>query len=156
MFMRSRKRGNWHMSINLYIMKKADEILEQKAVRITAMRQLVLEYFLENKGVFGLLELENNFPKSDRITIYRTLKTFEEKGIIHSINNGVGEIKYALCDEYCTPAAHIDRHPHFQCERCEKISCIESQIIPKLELPKGYQQKGVTMMIKGVCPDCEA
>ena len=76
-------------------MMEVNKILEQTAIRITPMRQLLLEYFLQNNGAFGLIELENAFPKSDRITIYRTLKTFEEKGIIHSINNGTGEVKYA-------------------------------------------------------------
>ena len=136
-------------------MEKAHKILEEKAVRITPMRQLLLEYFLQNNITFGLIELENAFPKSDRITIYRTLKTFEEKGIIHGINNGTGEVKYALCDEHCTPIHHIDQHPHFQCEQCKHISCIDSLVIPKMELPKGYIQKEMTMMIKGICPDCQ-
>ena len=82
-------------------------------------------------------------------------KTFEEKGITHGINNGTGEVKYALCDEHCTPIHHIDQHPHFQCEQCKQISCIESLVIPKMELPKGYLSKEITMMIKGVCPDCQ-
>ena len=55
--------------------ESVNKILEQKAVRITPMRQLLLEYFLQNNGTFGLIELENAFPKSDRITIYRTLVT---------------------------------------------------------------------------------
>ena len=135
-------------------MKKATKILEQKTVRITPMRQLLLEYFLQNNGTFGLMELEKTFPKSDRITMYRTLKTFEEKGIIHGINNGAGEIKYALCDEHCTPIFHIDQHPHFQCEQCKQITCIDSLVIPQMELPNGYLSKETTMMIKGVCPDC--
>lgn len=136
-------------------MEKAHKILEEKAVRITPMRQLLLEYFLQHEGAFGLLEMENAFPKSDRITIYRTLKTFEEKGIIHGINNGTGEVKYALCNEHCSSNHHIDQHPHFQCEQCKQISCIDSLVIPKMELPKGYIQKEMTMMIKGVCPDCQ-
>ena len=136
-------------------MEKAHKILEQKAVRITPMRQLLLECFLENNGTFGLIELEKVFPKSDRITMYRTLKTFEEKGIIHSISNGTGEVKYALCDEHCTPIHHIDQHPHFQCEQCKRVTCIDSQVIPKMELPKGYFLKEVNMMIKGICPNCQ-
>ena len=136
-------------------MNITDSILRKKAVRITPMRQLLLEYFLQNDGTFGLIELENSFPKSDRITMYRTLKTFEEKGIIHSINNGASEIKYALCDEHCTPIHHIDQHPHFQCEQCKQITCIDSLVIPKMEVPKDYIQKEITMMIKGVCPDCQ-
>ena len=136
-------------------MEKAHKILEEKAVRITPMRQLLLEYFLQHNKTFGLIELENAFPKSDRITMYRTLKTFEERGIIHGINNGTGEVKYALCDEHCTTIHHIDQHPHFQCEQCKQISCIDSLVIPKMELPKGYIQKEMTMMIKGICPDCQ-
>ena len=134
-------------------MGKAHKVLEQKAVRITPMRQLLLEFFLQKNGTFGLIELEKAFPKSDRITIYRTLKTFEEKGIIHSINNGTGEVKYALCDEHCTPIHHIFQHPHFQCEQCKRVSCIDSLVIPKIELPIGYIQKEMTMMIKGICPN---
>ena len=135
-------------------MEKADKILEQKAVRITPMRQLVLNHFLDKNTVLGLSELEKIFSKSDRITIYRTLKTFEENGILHSIKGETEEIKYALCDEHCSPVHHIDQHPHFQCQECKRVTCIDSQTIPKMELPKGYISKEMTMMIKGICPDC--
>ena len=136
-------------------MEKANNILDQKAVRITPMRQLVLDYFLNKNTVLGLSELEKAFPRSDRITIYRTLKTFEENGILHSIKGDTEEIKYALCDEHCTPVYHIDQHPHFQCLKCKKVSCIESQRIPKIELPEGYVTNNVTMIIKGICPGCQ-
>ncbi|MEZ4885221.1 MAG: transcriptional repressor [Chitinophagales bacterium] len=136
-------------------MKNVNKILEQKAIRITPMRQLILEYFLQNDGTFGLIELENAFPKSDRITIYRTLKTFEEKGILHSIKEEGMEAKYALCKEHCSTEHHIDQHPHFQCQKCKQITCIDSQLIPTMELPDGYVQKEVNMMIKGICPNCQ-
>ena len=42
-------------------MELSHKILEQKAVRITPMRQLLLEYFLEQNGTFGLTELETAF-----------------------------------------------------------------------------------------------
>jgi len=131
-----------------------EKILSQKAVRITPMRQLLLEYLLQEQKPFGLTELENSFPKADRTTIYRTLKTFEEKGIIHSINNELGEVKYALCKEHCT-IEHIDQHPHFQCEQCKQVTCIDNLVIPKMELPKGYLAKETTMLIKGICSDCQ-
>ncbi|MCI5057579.1 MAG: transcriptional repressor [Flavobacteriales bacterium] len=136
-------------------MELSHKILKQKAVRITPMRQLLLEYFLQNNGTFGLIELESVFPKSDRITMYRTLKTFEEKGILHSIHNGTSEVKYALCDEHCTPMHHVDQHPHFHCEKCKQVTCIDSLVIPKMELPNDYIQKEITIMIKGICPDCQ-
>jgi Fe2+/Zn2+ uptake regulation proteins len=132
-----------------------EKILNQKAVRITPMRQLLLEYLLQEKKSCGLTELETKFPKAERTTIYRTLKTFEEKGIVHSINNELGEVKYALCKEHCTSIDHIDYHPHFQCEECKQLTCMDNLVIPIMELPKGYLSKEITMMIKGICPDCQ-
>ena len=102
-------------------MNKVNQILEQKAVRITPMRQLLLEHFLLKNTSIGLLELKEAFPKSDRITMYRTLKTFEDKGVLHSINNGISEVKYALCKEHCTTANHVDIHPHFHCSKCSLV-----------------------------------
>lgn len=135
-------------------MENVNKILDQKAVRITPMRQLLLEYFIQENLILGLSELEKVFPKSDRITIYRTLKTFEENGILHSIKGDTDEIKYALCNEHCTPVHHIDKHPHFQCQKCKQVTCIDSLLIPAVELPNGYVQIEVNMMIKGICPDC--
>ena len=136
-------------------MEKVNKILEQKTVRITPMRQLLLEYFFENDKTFGLIELEKAFPKSDRITMYRTLKTFEEKGIIHSIDNGRNEVKYGLCKEHCTTAHHLDQHPHFHCSKCNQIACLENIFIPAIELPDGFSANEVNMTIKGTCKNCQ-
>ncbi len=137
-------------------MKEIDKILEKKVIRITPTRQLLLGYFLRNQKTFGLQELEKVFPKSDRITIYRTLKTFEENGIIHSIDNGTSEVKYALCKERCSPSYHIDQHPHFHCVNCSQIICLENVSIPSVELPEGYTLINISMIMKGTCKNCQA
>ena len=136
-------------------MEQAHKILKQKAVRITPMRQLLLEYFLKHNKPYGLQELEKAFPKSDRITMYRTLKTFEENGIIHSIDNGTNEVKYALCKEHCTPSHHLDQHPHFHCLHCHQITCLEHIFIPSIELPDGFAANEINMTIKGTCKNCQ-
>ena len=141
--------------LSVYDMKnRVDEILQQKSIRITPMRQLVLRHFLQEEAVFGLTELEEALPKSDRITLFRTLKTFEEKGIIHSIPNGTTEVKYALCKEHCGPDQHLDMHPHFHCLNCGLVECLESVGIPSLLMPKGYRGLEYNLMIKGVCSQC--
>ena len=131
-----------------------DQILHTKAVRITPMRQLLLDYILTQNQAVGLNELEAEFPKADRITIYRTLKTFEEKGILHSIEQGHSEVQYALCHEECGPEHHVDRHPHFACERCGRIICLEEVFIPRVAIPQGFIQHDVEITIKGVCGEC--
>ena len=136
-------------------MEQVDKILEQKAVRITPMRQLLLAYFIQENAILGLSELEIAFPKSDRTTIYRTLKTFAESGIIHSIENGTHEVKYGLCHEHCTPEQHLDLHPHFHCSKCQQIICLEDTFIPVMELPDRFTATEINMTIKGICPNCQ-
>ena len=136
------------------LMENIEKILEQKEIRITPMRQLLLEHFVQENKIFGLAELETVFPKADRITIYRTLKTFEEKGIIHKVENGPAEIKYALCSADCSENSHLDIHPHFHCIRCGEVRCLDEVTIPTLKLQKGYQVKEANMQLKGICPTC--
>lgn len=131
-----------------------EEIFNKKNVRITPMRQLVLEFFLEKNKILGLSELEKSFPRSDRITIYRTLKTFEEKGIIHSVSTGTSGVKYALCQD-CEIANHTDRHPHFYCMKCKEINCLEALFIPTIKLPEGYSLEKIEMTISGICKKCD-
>ena len=142
-------------------MEPVEKILQQKSVRITPMRQLLLEYFLNENNIVGLTELEKAFPRADRITIYRTLKTFAEKGIVHEVGNGTSEMKYALCKprlpggrEHCTELKHIDRHPHFHCSKCREMNCLESVFIPAVDLPEGYFAEEINMVIKGICKKC--
>ncbi|PRY08339.1 hypothetical protein CLV24_12126 [Pontibacter ummariensis] len=54
----------------------------------TAMRLIVLETLQKQIAAVSLQDLETAFAKADRITIYRTLKTFEENRLVHSIEDG--------------------------------------------------------------------
>ncbi len=135
-------------------MQSAEQILTNKSIRPTAMRILLMEHFLQFPlASFSLNELEDIFEHSDRITIYRTLKTFQDKGVLHTIE-GTNSLKYALCEEECSKDGHQDRHPHFHCTICDQLQCIESVYIPNINLPKGYKADGVSMTIKGQCATC--
>ena len=67
-----------------------ERFLRDKNVRPTAMRLLAFRFMAQKKTAISLTELEAFFEKSDRTTLYRTLKTFEENGIVHQINDGRG------------------------------------------------------------------
>ncbi len=134
-------------------MKKVEEKLEQKEIRPTAMRMLVLETLRNQKAAISLQDLEIEFEKADRITLYRTLKTFQEKGLIHSIADGTGITKYALCEEGCKCAPE-DMHVHFFCNRCEDTFCLPKFKIPKVSLPKGFVTLETNLLVKGTCANC--
>ena len=137
-------------------MQEAENILTNKGIRITPMRLLVLGALLEQEVSLGLNEIEKILSHSDRITIYRTLRTFSQNGIVHPIENGTSEVKYALCKAFCTANQHLDRHPHFHCKKCDRIICLETIEIPHLEFPVGYQAEEIAVTIKGVCANCRS
>ncbi|HXI01168.1 MAG TPA: hypothetical protein VNI52_12950 [Sphingobacteriaceae bacterium] len=93
--------------------KNIEEKLLEKKINPTAMRLLVLDFMLQQKGALSLTDIEKGLAPADRITIYRSLKSFEEHGLVHSIDDGTGAPKYALCVDDCDTVAHHDLHVHF-------------------------------------------
>jgi len=103
---------------------KTDKILKQYQLRITSTRKQVLQLFLLKEGkALSHQHLENQMDDSDRVTLYRTLKTFQDNGLIHEVHDGSGMLKYALCHEACNHIEHFDNHAHFYCNSCKETIC---------------------------------
>jgi len=136
------------------MVNKLDNMLIAKQISPTAMRLLVLEFLLKQKAAQSLSDLENAFQHSDRTTLYRTLKTFEEKGLIHNIQDGTGATKYALCTNECKEGLHDDLHVHFYCNHCKETFCLPRNKIPEIHLPKGFLPEEFNLVAKGICDKC--
>ena len=100
--------------------KELENILIAKQITPTPMRVMVLEYVLKQSTAISLSDLEKEFQHSDKTTLYRTVKTFEEKGLIHDIKDGTEAARYALCEADCTTGVHHDLHLHFYCTGSKK------------------------------------
>lgn len=133
--------------------KYIDKKLQKRNIKPTAMRELVLEVFTEEKTAISLPELEQKFEKADKATLYRTLKTFEERKLIHSIDDGSGPVKYALCLEECCCSIE-DLHVHFHCTKCNKTFCLLEIPVPAISLPKDFSLESVNMVVQGICSNC--
>ena len=131
-----------------------EEVLKRHNVKPTAMRILVLEYLIDKQVAVSLTDLYEAFEKSDRTTLYRTLKVFEEKGMVHSIDDGTGVPKYALCEEGCKCEIERDLHLHFHCRVCGETKCLTSYKIPEVNLPPQYIPEEANLVIKGICDGC--
>jgi len=129
-------------------------LLNLKKIQVTAIRILVLQFFLQKHNAISLHDLEEKLHFSDRTTLYRTLKTFTKKGLIHQINDGTISAKYALCNTTCNSQKHTDIHPHFYCEKCKETTCINSINIPKVQLKKSFKIHSTELIIKGFCNVC--
>jgi Fur family transcriptional regulator, ferric uptake regulator len=134
--------------------KKIEKQLENRNIKPTAMRELVLKILSEQTSAFSLADIENTFEKADRATLYRTLKTFEENKLIHSIDDGTGSVKYGLCKETCQCNPE-DLHVHFFCTKCKHTYCLNDISIPSIILPANFRLETINMVVKGMCATCK-
>ena len=132
----------------------SDKFLESQGIRPTAMRLLVFQHLAKSKVATTLSDIENAFAKADRTTLFRTLKTFDKKGIVHQIDDGSGIMKYALCEEGCNCELERDLHLHFHCTNCGETICLTEQKIPHINLPDGFIAEDANLVLKGICNKC--
>jgi Fur family transcriptional regulator, ferric uptake regulator len=136
-------------------MQILETILKEHDLRITQVRLELLNYFQDQKKALSHADLELHFQKNfDRVTIYRTLTSFLEKGLLHKIPDDSGIAKYAICHHEGIEHDHDDHHVHFKCRKCEKIECLHNLEIPKLHLPKRYKMENANLLIEGICAVC--
>jgi Fur family ferric uptake transcriptional regulator len=133
---------------------QVEQKLIGKNISPTAMRILVLEQLLQQNSAISLSDIEKNLETADRTTIYRTLKTFEQNGLIHVIEDGTGTPKYALCVEDCNTHEHHDTHVHFYCNSCKETFCLPDHKIPNILLPSGFTSAEMNLVVKGICEKC--
>ncbi|HTQ27962.1 MAG TPA: transcriptional repressor [Puia sp.] len=132
-----------------------EDILKKNQLSVTESRKKILRLFVDNPGALSHGDIEKKVgEKFDRVTIYRTLQTFLDKGIIHSIPSADNNIHYALCKEDCSGGHHHDDHVHFICQSCGQTACLEDVVIPAVKLPRGFTISRIEMVVSGTCRDC--
>ena len=130
-----------------------EQKLENRNIKPTTMRLLVLRQLVETGAAISLKDLEGKFERADKATLYRTLKTFEDKKLIHSIDDGTGSVKYGLCEEGCECEPQ-DQHIHFHCAKCGETYCLTQSRIPQIQIPTGFNASSASMVYKGSCANC--
>jgi Fur family ferric uptake transcriptional regulator len=132
-----------------------NDILRNNQLSVTGSRKRILELFLMSNGALAHGDIEKKTgEKFDRVTVYRTLQTFLEKGIIHTIPTADNTVLYALCKDNCSGGHHHDNHVHFVCHKCGTTTCLPDVTIPEVKLPKGFLPEEFQMVVTGLCSVC--
>ena len=134
--------------------KSTTELLKHHGLRVTEVRKACIRILKKAEGGLASAEIEKTLKGVDRITLYRTLLSFEECGLIHHSVDAAGQKKYALCSDHCDEHEHNDNHVHFHCTSCGTTKCLENEVPSDIRLPKGYQMSEVQFNVMGVCPSC--
>ncbi|WP_301922377.1 Fur family transcriptional regulator [Ferruginibacter sp.] len=136
-------------------METLHNILKKNRLSVTDGRKKILELFLHSNGALAHADIEKSTGKIfDRVTVYRTLQTFVDKGIIHIIPTIDNSVLYALCKDNCEAGHHHDEHVHFVCDDCSKTICLEEVTVPLIKLPKGFKPNHAAMVVNGICNEC--
>ena len=132
-----------------------ENLLKNKNLRLTPFRKEVLEVFTSTPNAISIGDIEANLKQFDRITLYRTIKSFIEKGVIHEIVMPGDIKKMALCPHDCSSESHIHtaQHIHFRCTTCENIFCIDLNEFPEIVIPK-FKIDTIEIQGTGTCEGC--
>jgi Fur family peroxide stress response transcriptional regulator len=91
--------------------------------------------------------VRKKMPTVSHDTVYRTLASLEEMGLVQRVETLAGRARYD---------ANPDRHHHFICTRCGSISDIYLKQDPPI--PEGIEKLGsaesLHMQVRGVCHNC--
>ncbi|MDD2829523.1 MAG: transcriptional repressor [Sulfuricurvum sp.] len=116
------------------------EKIHLSGLRLTQPRQKILTILSHQSQPICFEEYSLLDPTLDKSTFYRNMQTFETANIIQGIESDEGRRYFELADTL---------HPHFVCQQCHTISCLEPIPAPVLN---GYQINSITY--KGNCPQC--
>jgi Fur family transcriptional regulator, peroxide stress response regulator len=88
-------------------------------------------------------------PAISRDTVYRTLATLEERGLVRKAEILASKGRYD---------ANMDRHHHFVCTECGLVRDFYSETLDELPLPKSVKTLGhvesAHVQLRGICSKC--
>ncbi|MCL4461282.1 MAG: transcriptional repressor [Nitrospirae bacterium] len=94
--------------------------------------------------------LSDEMPSLSRDTVYRTLGTFEEAGLVRKFPDGDGVFRYD---------GKMRFHHHFTCSRCRTIFDVGEDETGAVPVPETLRSRGtiesVRLEFRGVCLSCQ-
>ena len=131
----------------------SQQILRKRKLKATPTRIQVLDTIKAYSSAIPYSAIQNNLVDFDRVTLYRTINTLLDKGIIHKAYTTDDEVFYALCGDHCDSHDHHHDHIHFKCTSCNTVSCVNLPQNIAISLPS-YQIEKLSINAVGVCAGC--
>lgn len=128
-------------------------LLASHDIRATQQRVVVLEALMGERWDTSARRLHERLrpvhPTLGLATVYRTLDSLAEAGVIHRLSHGS-----EACYRFCQPG----HHHHLTCTRCHKVvelrGCEVSEWAARQAVSHGFAQVEHVVELTGVCADC--
>ena len=130
--------------------EKYVKLLKENSIKITSQRLGILRYLDKNRThptvdeIYSALKEKN--PSLSKTTVYNSVETLNEHGVIQSLTISGHELRYDFRN---------DMHHHFLCKKCGAIIDIDIKCpnIGKV-IESGHKVEDVQGYFKGICKDC--
>jgi len=129
------------------------KILRKSGHKATPARLAILGIFDKNKNPMSAQEIIDALPSdTDQATVYRTLKSLREKGVIKQIDLRHNHAHYELAD--------VADHHHLICLRCGRIEDVAHHGVEAMENTVLHNSKHFAeikthaLEFYGVCKTC--
>lgn len=86
------------------------------------------------------------FPSLSRTTVYNSLHTLTEAGLLRELEIETGNMRYDLAPQ--------PRHSHFICRKCGRIFDMGMPSLIEKEASEGFEVEDIDVYFKGLCPQC--
>ncbi len=129
-------------------------LLRSRGLRATKPRLDLIDCLQDFGSAMPYSKIQETLSPIDRVTLYRTLDTLTNQGIIHQALRDQDGVYYALCGHSCDSHQHEHEHVHFKCSECDEVTCQDLDQDFVLSLA-GYQVDQVQVSVRGVCPKCQ-
>ena len=135
-----------------------EETLKERGLRLTRQRQILLELIdktgehLDAERLFQMAKEKD--PKLNRVTVYRTLKTLKEGGLVDEL-----DLMHYGGDQHYYETRRKQEHAHVICLRCGKVEEFFGEPLQRLrrqiETHFGFQILLARTEVGGYCAHCQ-
>lgn len=127
------------------------DILSKSGIKPSLHRMKILDYLVRMKNhptvdtIYS--DISGDIPTLSKTTVYNTLKTFQECGVVQAITIEDNEVKYDVI---------VDKHAHFKCCECGRLYDIPMDTkVLHLKSVGGHLIKESQLYYKGICKACQ-
>lgn len=133
---------------------EAGELFRRHGLKVTPQRLEIFAALMagedhpDAEAVYQ--NVRQRVPSISRDTVYRTLTTFEEKGLVRRAEILSGPSRFD---------ANTEPHHHFVCSLCGAIKDFASEALDRMSLPASVKKLGrvdfAQVQVRGICKDCQ-
>lgn len=130
-----------------------DDILAMLGIKATRQRRAIIEILQLAEEPLSADEIYTRIPRDVEVnysTVYRTLSTLADRGVLIKVGEAGGKIFYLLRN-------HTHNH-HLVCTGCQKLieisECPIEGLSRQIAQNTGFVITGHHLELTGICPEC--